>query len=145
MTRSITWVVIADAGRCRIFETADRGRTLSEALDQDLVADHRASRDLDADRPGRTFDRAGGGRHAKAPRTDPHRHAQQVFAHEIAHRLQDDQSRFDRLILVAPPSFLGDLRAALSDRLASLVSNSVARDLTKVPETRLADALVDCF
>ncbi|NQW10163.1 MAG: host attachment protein [Alphaproteobacteria bacterium] len=141
MGKPVTWVVVADAARSRVFETTDNGKSLAAVLDQDLVTDHRPSHDIDADRPGRTFDSDGAGRHAKEPKTDPHRHAKQVFAHEIARLLKhekDTAGRYDQLVIVAPPSFLGDLRDCLSPTVKSCVTHEIAKDLTKLPERELA-------
>ncbi len=137
MASQMTWVVIADAGRCRIFETKDRGRSVAAVLQHDLVADHRAARDLRSDRPGRTFDRSGGGRHAKEPRTDPHRHVQAEFAQTVCKALSDERGRFGQLMIVAPPSFLGDLRNSLSDDLTAILVAEVDKDLTKIPDREI--------
>lgn len=144
MGKPVTWVVVADAARGRVFSTTDKGKSLTAVLDQDLVADNRPTRDIDADRPGRTFDRGGEGRHAKEPRTDPHEHAKQVFAHQVAELLkheQDTTGRYDRLVIVAPPSFLGDLRGYLPATVKACVSHEIAKDLTKLPDHELATTI----
>jgi protein required for attachment to host cells len=40
---------------------------------------------------------------------------------------------YDRLVIVAPPTALGDLRASLSDRVRAKVVGEAALDLTKTP------------
>ena len=45
--------------------------------------------------------------------------------------------RFDRLILVAAPAFLGDLREELPKDLKGKVAGDVASDLTNTPEQDL--------
>ena len=48
---------------------------------------------------------------------------------------------YDRLVLVAPPTALGDLREALSDPVRSLVRAELDKDLTKIPVAELPSHL----
>jgi protein required for attachment to host cells len=54
-----------------------------------------------------------------------------------------ERKEFDRLILVAPPKTLGDLRANLSQRASGLVSGELDRDLVNTPVSKLEDHLAD--
>jgi len=45
--------------------------------------------------------------------------------------------RFDRLVLVAPPAFLGDLRQELTKELKAKVADEITLDLTNTPEQQL--------
>ena len=49
----------------------------------------------------------------------------------------------ERLVIVAPPKTLGDLRAELSSHTSALVAAEVAKDLTHVPVTQILDHLRD--
>jgi protein required for attachment to host cells len=77
------------------------------------------------------------------PRTNPREVEQERFAREIAGALDkaDQRQRFDRLILVAPPAFMGLLRSVLSTGLANKVSGALTKDLTKVAIHDLPDHL----
>ncbi len=48
---------------------------------------------------------------------------------------------FDRVILVAPPATLGDLREALSDHVRAAVYAELDKDLTKTPVAELPQHL----
>ena len=74
------------------------------------------------------------------PGTDPHRYEQQRFAREVAELLerQHNQGEFQRLVLVASPGMLGDLRASLSERLQKLVCKEEDKDLTRLGTTELS-------
>jgi protein required for attachment to host cells len=50
---------------------------------------------------------------------------------------------YDRLILVAAPSALGDLRAALSPEVRAKVVAEVPKDLTKTPDAAVVEHLSD--
>ena len=77
------------------------------------------------------------------PRTDPHEHEQRVFHHRIAAYLDGAAKRgdFDRLILVAPPKALGNLRSELTAATREKVSGELNKDLTHVPTHGLAPHL----
>ena len=133
MRKTTTWVVVADGARARRLVNEGPGKGLEELPGGAMAAEHAPSRDIKADRPGRTFDSAGQGRHAKEPPTDPHRDAKRRFAREVAVRLDAAHKRgdFDRVVLIAPPQALGDLRACLSKGVQAKVSAELAKDLTK--------------
>jgi len=150
MAEPATWIVVADAGRARLFRYRGLKQPLEPALDYELVHDTRRSREIASDRQGRGFDEGGEGRHGLAPGTDPHRYEQQRFARELAELLetQHNQGEFQRLVLVASPGMLGDLRASLSGRLRKLVYKEEAKDLTRLetdPLSQRVQALMQPF
>jgi protein required for attachment to host cells len=105
--------------------------------------DHSATHDLVSDREGRSFNSHGLGRSAIDSHSDPHRDLKTEFAHQLADMLARglEQNSYDRLIIVAPPVTLGDLRAAISDRVRAKVAGEVAHDLTKIPDGEVAKHL----
>ena len=143
MPKPIIWVLVADAARARLFQVERPQQTLSAALGRELIGSNLPSREIASDRPGRTFDRGGEGRHAKEPSTDPARHAQEEFARDVVRLLDEkrESRSFERLIVVAPPQFLGDLRAAMPQQLQAAVAAEVAKDLSKLPMHELQDHL----
>jgi protein required for attachment to host cells len=111
--------------------------------DEVLVGVNLPGREIMSDRPGRTFDSVGAGRHAKEPRTDAREIEKRSFAHELAAMLDDGlkQGKFDRLVLVAPPRELGFLRAELSPAVRKRVSAELNKDLTGVAPSEILDHL----
>lgn len=130
-----TWIVVADGGRARFLVNEGPGRGLHEALPETPVASLPPTRDLGTDRPGRVFESADGSRHAMEPRVDWHRFEKRRFARSVARIIDRNagEGSFDRLVLVAPPKTLGDLRAVLGQASREAVHGEVAKDLTKVP------------
>jgi protein required for attachment to host cells len=133
-TRS--WIVIADGAQVRILENHGPGKGLTALPQEERHQPLPPSRDINADRPGRSHDRMGPGRHAMEPPSDPHREEKRRFADELAGRLNAAalKQRYDRLILVAPPKTLGDLRQALGKEAAAKLDGELAKDLTKVAD-----------
>jgi protein required for attachment to host cells len=130
----ITWILIADGAHARLFVNAGVGKGLEPALDQEFIGVNLPSRDIASDRPGRTFDSVGPGRHAMQLPTDPHRYEKQAFARELAQRLDEarKEGRFDRIVVIASPETLGDLRASFSKPLLDAIHGELPKNLIKV-------------
>jgi protein required for attachment to host cells len=96
-------------------------------------------RELKSDRPGRVFASASAGHgrrgavahHSAGGEQSPREHVAIVFAHRIADELVTAKrdKKFDRLVLIVAPAFLGILRKALPESLQSVVSAEVPKDL----------------
>lgn len=142
MKPTTTWILIADGAHGRLFANRGPGKGL-EPVDEALNADHRSTHELVRDGLGRTYESAGEARHAITPRHDPHRELKRDFAAKLAKMLDQRRAEkaYDRLILVAPPTALGDLRDALSDPVRSLVRAELHKDLTKTPVAELPEHL----
>jgi protein required for attachment to host cells len=143
MKPKTTWILIADTATAHVVASSGKADELTEVEDIRLQGDASPSRELAADRPGRAFDRAGDGRHGMEPPTDPHRVEQERFVREIAAVLGEaaQRQRFDRLVLVAPPRFMGLLRDALPPGVASKVGAELTKGLTRLSIHELPDHL----
>jgi protein required for attachment to host cells len=136
-----TWIVVADGARARIL-LHRLGTGLAPAIDRDLVATRLTNRDLESDRPGRSTSRVNRMRHGMTPSVDSHRLAQIELARAIAAELEAARTQgLQRVVLVAPPRALGDLREACSDGVRGVVVNEVAKDLTHLAIHDLAKRL----
>ena len=127
-----TWILVADAGRARLFESQARDGMLAEIGSYANPDVHARGADLAGDRPPRTQESANSTRHAIEPHTDPHDKAAIGFAKGLAEVLEQArvEHAYTRLLLVAPPRFLGQLRAELGAQVGKLVAGSVGKDLT---------------
>lgn len=136
MKKQVTWILVTDGGRAKVFLSAGEGRL--EMLHEAAI-DHPASRDIVSDRPGRTFDSAGTGRHAMEPPSDPHDRAESEFIRSVASHVETacGNNEFDNLVVVAAPRALGDLRAACSKRLKAAISEEIAKDVTNMSTPEL--------
>jgi len=135
-----TWILVAHEAGARIFENSGPGKGLDllEAIEH---PEGRArDRDLKSDRPGRSFRKDSGDprRASMSGSEGPHDRSVSDFARALAVKLRHarTENRYERLVLVAPPRFLGLLRSSLDGPTAQLVVGSVPKDLasTKVGE-----------
>jgi protein required for attachment to host cells len=140
-----TWILIADGARARILFNDGPGKGLHALPGGVFHGDHASTHEIMSDRTGRTFSSTGPARAAIEAHSDPHRELKRNFAHRLADALAEGwrNRAYDRLIIVAAPSALGDLRPALSPEVRTKVTAEVAKDLTKTPDAAVAQHLKD--
>ncbi len=78
-----------------------------------------------------------------SPKQEPPEHIAQQFALDLAELLNKGRltHAYDKLVLMAEPKFLGILRVALDKNTASLVVQTVNKELLDVKEEDLAEYL----
>ncbi len=144
LAQSRTWVLVADSAKARAVRWAGRIAPVESVERFDLHYHHQRGRDIMSERPGRTHESQGATRHAIEPRTDPVRVAERRFAESVVQELNDRfaKNEFDRLVLVAGPTMLGDLRAALPVELQRVVHGELCKDLTHLANDQLKEHLL---
>lgn len=103
-----------------------------------------------ADEPGRTFSSSGtmgyrtGGRSAYSD-TDFHTLEETRFAEDAAAMLKDRAlaGEFERLLIVAPPSTLGDLRKHYHKEVEKRLIGEIPKDLTNHPVDQIERVIVE--
>lgn len=125
-----TWILVANAARARLFEGGKSDGQLVERASFEHPEARMHGIDLTRERPGSVQESANDARHGIEPRLDLHDKIAIEFAHDLAGVLNRGRidHQFDRLVLVAPPRFLGLLRDCLDDKVARLVSASLNKD-----------------
>lgn len=139
-----TWVVVADGAKARIFRVARAERRFELVSEMSSADARRKSSELMTDRQGRATDASGvGQRSAMDAPTDPQRHEKERFARQLAEALEEalNARRFEKLLLVAAPQALGDLRATLDSRVRDRVEEEIDKDLTQESPAELAGHL----
>ncbi len=129
-----TWVLIADG------EKALYLRNITDAEDPNLEVvrkeeqENPSTRDQGTDRPGRMPDDSQSHRSAM-DEADWHRLAKERFAHDLADHLYElaHKNVFERIVIVAPPRVLGELRDHLHQEVTRRVVAEIPKDLTQHP------------
>lgn len=141
MKKIRTLILVADGGHGKFYlnEGVHKGVTLVEEYDNKL----NYTRELGVDKPGRTFESADGARHAMAPRVDFHDQEKKTFAHFLSDKLNHKVSskEIDRIIIVAPPKILPELRNHLNNEAKQILVGELNKDLTKVKSQDLPQHL----
>jgi len=132
-----TWVVVADSSRARIFTLESKNQPMQEQEDMTHSEGRMHAQEEVSDKQGGLAGGHSEGGHAFEAPTDIKQHEAEVFAKQIAEKLEHARVNHDyeKLILVAPPAFLGVLRNAINDHVAKLVSKSLDKDLTTDTES----------
>jgi protein required for attachment to host cells len=136
-----TWIVAADESRARVLQVTGRKQNLTEVYDLVNPAGRAQDRELVTDAEPRFSGHGGVGKPGAAPTGGPPsdaerqgavEHSVRVFARDVGRYLDKArlEQRFDRLVLVAPPKFLGALRKELHKEVEKLVADELPKDLS---------------
>ncbi len=125
------WVLVADGEKALFLRNVGDNEHPHLEVFREIHDDNPATRDQGTDRPGRFND--GPNVHRSAVQeTDWHRVEKERFAKEIAERLYKLAHRdaFKKIVLVAPPMVLGEMRQELHKEVQARVTAEVAKTLT---------------
>lgn len=143
---SVTWVVAADSSRARIFSLESRIEPMSELVDMVHAEGRLQDQDALSDRQGGIAGGhgEGGGGHSFESPTDGKHHEAEVFAKQIADKLEQGRLAHDyhKLILIAPPAFLGVLRQVLNQHIQDLVCASLDKNLIAEKEAVIREHIL---
>ena len=141
-TRHNTWIVTADESRARVLQVQDRATQALEEVENFVNPSGRAhERDLQSDAEPRFNGHGGVGKAGTAPTGGPAsdretqgaiEHSVKVFAKQLGSYLEQarQQQRYDELVLVAPPKFLGALRKELGKEVNQTIADELPKDLS---------------
>jgi len=128
---SVLWIVVADRSRARLFR-AEAPRSIVETEDHANPDGRARERDLVSDRPSRMPEMPAHARGA-LDSPSPEEHAAMQFARMLCDRLELGRTAgdYDRLVVIAPPEFLGMLRQAAGVHLRRSTVLEIGKNLTE--------------
>lgn len=138
------WFLVADGRRARVLVEPRRGAPLEEPAEWAMEIGQDEIYDIQ-DRPPRSFDRAGAGRHAMDKGRNLHEQEEEKFLKRVADRLTEAEKhkQFDHLAIAAPPRALGLLRSLLPSAVQSRIRGEAPKDLLDEPAPALRERLRD--
>ena len=134
------WILVAESTHARLFEAKSLTKPLNEVHEFSFPEARLHERDIYSDRPGRVNDRMGEARHAmEGPDIRNQQHHD--FSRQIADYLDDGRQRnaFQRLILIAPPDFLGALRDHLGHEVEKRIERTIHKNLAGADAQKIHD------
>jgi protein required for attachment to host cells len=140
------WILIADAGRARIMSTPGGDGPLHQEEAIQNPRGRARAQDLMADQPGRYSSHGKGSvKSAMEYSTPPHKVEELKFAEKLAEMLEKSASnhKYDRLVMIAPPEFLGFLRKTIAESVHKRLVASIAKDLTEIDPRDLMGHMAD--
>ncbi|MGA9335609.1 MAG: host attachment protein [Rudaea sp.] len=140
---STIWILVADQARARLFELCENGASLNELQDFVNPQGRAPEHDQGTDRPARVHESNGATRHAIEPHTSLREKSADRFARELRTVLERGrvEHRYEKLVLIAVPKFLGTLRATFGKPLQRCISDDIARDMTSLRPDEILDHL----
>ena len=138
------WFLLADGRRARVLIEERRGAQLQAPPDWNLEIGPDELYDPQ-DRPPRSYDRVGSGRHAMDKGRSLHEQEEQNFLKRVAERVGEAEKRkqFDHLVIAAPPRALGALREMLPAPVRSRIRAETPKDLLDEAAPKLRERLTE--
>jgi len=138
-----SYVLVADGAKMLFFRNegdADNPNLTVIAAEQQA---DQYDRDIKTDQAGQKPGSPGAGGGSTAGETDFHVQAEQRFAAEAADRINRAAlaNEFERLIIVAPPKTLGELRKHYHKQVEGRITAEIPKDLTGHPVDRIEAVL----
>lgn len=126
-----TWVVVADSEKALFLCNGRDMSNVQLSIIHQMHHSNPATREQGSDRPGRFSSGPGLGR-AAVDDTDWHEISKKRFAKEIADALYGHahKGEFERLIIVAPPLMLGEMRQEFHKEVSDRVVSEIPKTLT---------------
>ncbi|MBL0934805.1 MAG: host attachment protein [Rhizobiaceae bacterium] len=137
------WIVVADGEKALFLRNEGDATYPNLQVFRQMHDDNPATRDQGTDRPGR-MPNIGGNHRSAVEETDWHRIEKERFATEIADRLYKlaHRDQFKKLIVVAPPAVLGDMRKEFHKEVSDRIIAEVPKTLTNHPVDQIEKHLL---
>ena len=134
-----TWILVAESSRAKLYRADNRKSPISEIEALENPAGRLHEGDLVSDRPGSDGGSVGQGRRVLDDKTTARQQEHISFAKQLAERLNAarTEGEFSRLVLAAPPAFLGLLRDNLGKEVMYMVYAQVDKNLVQQPAEAL--------
>lgn len=134
------WIVVADQRIARIFK---KSNSHLELIGEALPTHRQRAKGMPDDSMGRVTSLHAYAHHKLTPTQEPGRQDAMNFAYDLSAWLEEavQSDLFDRLILVAAPRTLGDIRPRLHKTVQDRVIAEINKELTKMNERQLFEEL----
>ncbi len=141
MADGTLWILVGNASRARLFATDAKAQGDWRLVGEFLHEESRAKAFELLNQPDNPN---AGTLHGPPPENEPNGRKElehDRFARELSEYLDrgHDRHAFDKLVIAAPPEFLGRLRRILSSRVKQRVLLDVDSDYSNVPARDLPD------
>jgi len=128
MSNNKTWILVADHSRAQLYQNVGPGKNIEKVKDIASPPEPQPRHDDSHDGQDR-------------------RHDGELFAGHLSTLLQDGRVKrnFDKLILVAAPKFLGQIRAKLDRETHKAVSATLDKDFMSFSDNEIQEHLNSKF
>ena len=143
MKSKTKWILVATRVGAKVYELKNRTRPLKLIHRAEHPEGHKLISELERDRPGRATRVTGQRRVSLSGHGSPRDRVAKKFAKKLASLLEPSAyaDKFDELILVAEPRFLGFLKKELGPHSVEKISGILKQDLGGAKVKDLKDHL----
>lgn len=136
------WIVVGDGERALFLRNKGDAEFPNLEMIRVIENDNPPTSDQGTERPGRFSDGPSEHKSAAEP-TDWHLLEKHRFAKELSETLYKaaHKAKFDKLVIVAPPMILGDLRKNLHSEVKTRIIAEVDKELTRHPVHKIEEIL----
>jgi protein required for attachment to host cells len=136
-------IVIANQAQAQIYETQRLGEKLENVASLKNASAHLTEHELTTDASGRAMNRATGIHQTYGPGPVLRETANHRFARAIADALNEKMNRGDgsKMVLVAEPRFLGEIKRACTRRVLGNIARELRKDLAHESVQRIMERL----
>ncbi len=155
--RSKYWILVADGDGAKILTRRPENQVRSDRSgpeeretwafepvpEFDYKVEPLAAYDAGRNAISTVFESVGKLRHLSAPHVNLRRKLKDDLACKVANALNHAKllHRFDELVVIAPPAWLGSLRSHLNADVKDAIVLEISKDLTRLPPPRLSARL----
>jgi protein required for attachment to host cells len=134
-----TCIVACSAAHARFWRSDSRFGAWRRINEMNDPAASQREAEFSSDRPGRSFNSVGKGRHAMSQPQTGQNHEKLIFARQIAKYLNQSiaNSDFLHVALIAPPKFLGIVKTELSNTTLRAVVLEESKNLTDLNDAEI--------
>jgi protein required for attachment to host cells len=136
-------VMVVDGAKMLLFRNKGDAEYPNLEVEEALTQDDEATREQGSSAPGRNA-APGGSRKGAFEQTDFHQQSEDRFAAEAAAMLNKRAlaNDYEKLIIVAPPNTLGELRKHYHKALQSRLTGEIGKDLASHPVAEIERLIV---
>ncbi|MCO4316598.1 host attachment family protein [Phyllobacterium sp. 21LDTY02-6] len=126
-----TWIIVADGEKALFLRNGKDVKNVHLETIHQMTQSNPATREQGTDKPGRFADGPSAHRSA-TEETDWHEISKRRFARDIAEALYAyaHKGEFERLIIVAPPLVLGEMRQEFHKEVTDRIVSEIPKTLT---------------
>lgn len=134
-----TWILVANACQARIYCRNGIKQELALVTEMRHPESRMKNSELVSDRAGAMPGTGSGQGASRVSQSDPKQNEALHFAQELAQTLNQGRcsQQFERIILVAPPTFMGLLGEKIDAQTAKFVTDKLGKDYTQSTEKEL--------
>lgn len=138
-----SWVLVANGSQARLFNLDGPKKSFTLIKEFEHPESRMKTDKLSSDRSGHFMNSSTQGSGSFQEPTDPKTYELERFALELTKTLDEGRAanKFEKVVLVASPHFLGLLKQNMSDQLSKAVSHTIQKDYTAVNDRDMLDQI----